>query len=120
MVPKQKPPKEIPPTKEELKIMKELDEELGILPEKPIPPPNLIIKEGRGVVGEIWTEYENSTVVYTRDRRLIGGVFSYLADKMGLDSSGLWILRLIGVIGMFAYGFTIPIYLIAWALKPKE
>jgi len=110
-------PKDRPPTEEELKIMRELDIEMGILSERPSPPLDIRVKDG----GERfpWKEIDNVAVA-KHDRGIVGGVFSDLADYFEMSDMGLFIMRIIAVLGVFAYGITIPLYILAWIIKPKK
>jgi len=100
-------PKDPPPTKEELEIMAELDKELGIVPERPTPPPLITLPEGH--------------LPTKKRKRIIGGVFKWLADKWDLTNSQLFLARFIAVVALFAgFGILFPLYLIAWAIYPKD
>lgn len=48
-------------------------------------------------------------------RKILGGVCSGIANYFGIDA--VWIRLLFGILA-FAYGFTIIVYLIMWALVP--
>ena len=90
-------------------IMRELEQELGL--ERPMPVINDIVVH----------EEKQSKLTRSKDRKVIGGVFSGLADYFNLSDFSLFIMRIVAVLMvLLGVGSPIVLYLVAWILMPKK
>ena len=50
----------------------------------------------------------------------VGGVCAWIANEMNAGEFELTMIRLAAVAGMFAWGVILPLYLVAWWVKPRS
>jgi len=131
MIPRQKPPRELPLTLEEMQIIRELDDEFAADEPKTrmghILPEDCVVEQIDNRWDLItqtpslpWGEYER-VLVPGKHRRAIFGVFSRIANYCDLDSMALWTLRTIMCVAILGtHGFFLIIYILAAILMPKD
>lgn len=61
--------------------------------------------------------FVSKKIYRSRDDRMLGGVCGGVANYFGIDST---IVRLIGIVLLFAEGFGVLLYIISWVIIPED